>query len=622
MCGIAGFQGQGTREDALRMIGRIAYRGPDRQQAATIGATGLAHARLSIIDLSTAADQPMFDAARELAIVFNGEIYNFRELREELAQSGRHAFRTGSDTEVLLALYREHGRAMLPKLNGMFAFAIHDARGDELFLARDRMGKKPLYYAELPGTFVFASELKAVLAHPGVPATLDPLALNEYLSFEYVPAPRSIIAGIRKLLPGHCLRVSAGRVQSDEAWWRPSFAKRAIAPDEALAQFDATLGAATARRLVSDVPLGVFLSGGIDSSAVAWFAQQASPARLRTFSIGFEEESYDESRYAEQVAVVLGTEHHLEMLRERDSLEIVPGLYELLDEPFADASLIPTHLLSRSARRQVTVCLGGDGSDELLAGYPTFGADALGRLCARLPRPVLGALRALARRLPVSDANISFDVRVRQVLRGLPGGPRSMHTLWLGAFTPAEKNALLGPALRARIGAATGLEPLDSLGDETGLDGLIGTYLRTYLLDDILFKVDRASMYASLEVRAPFLDVEVVELLNSLPDRLKLRRGRGKWLLRRLMRGRLPDAVIDRPKKGFGIPLSRWLRRELRPLCESLLDARRISREGIFEAAAVTRLMQEHFSGRANHRKLLWTLMSFQLWQSRMQAAA
>jgi asparagine synthase (glutamine-hydrolysing) len=627
MCGIAGFQGRGTREDAARMIGRIAYRGPDRRDVAESGDTVLAHARLSIIDLSDAAAQPMSDAAGEARVVFNGEIYNFRELRAELEGTGRHRFRTGSDTEVLLAMYREHGRAMLGRLNGMFAFALHDVRTGELFLARDRMGKKPLCWAECGGTFVFASELKAVLAHPAVCARLDPAALNEYLGFEYVPAPRTIVAGVRKLRPGHWLRVRDGRVVAEEPWWRPSFAKRRAGAAEAGALLDAALAGATARRLVSDVPLGVFLSGGIDSSTVAWYARQAAGGRLATFSVGFEEAGYDESAYARQVAAALGTDHHEETLRQRDGLELVPSLYALLDEPFADASLIPTHLLSRSARRRVTVCLGGDGADELLAGYPTFGADLAGRLGARLPRPLVAALQALARRLPASDADLSLDVRLRQFLGGLDRDALRRHALWLGSFTPAAKAGLLAPAVRAALGGADGLEPLGALAGEAaaaggGLDRLVLGYLRTYLAEDILFKVDRASMYASLEVRAPFLDVEVVELVNSLPDRLKLRHGRGKWLLRRLMRGRLPDAVLDRPKKGFGIPLGRWLRHELRPLAEELLEPGAIARAGLFVPAAVERLKAEHFSGRANHRKQLWTLMAFELWRRQAPGVA
>ncbi|HRH37311.1 MAG TPA: asparagine synthase (glutamine-hydrolyzing), partial [Flavobacteriales bacterium] len=368
MCGIAGFQGTGSLADARRMIARIAYRGPDLQEAVMVGDSGLAHARLSIIDLSHGADQPMFDEARELCIVFNGEIYNYKQLREGLIKTGRHRFTTDGDTEVLLHLYREHGAAMLPMLNGMFALAIHDARNGSLFLARDRMGKKPLHYAEVNGAFVFGSELKAVREHPSVRSALDPIALDQYLSFEYVPTPRSMVQGVRKLEPGHCMVVRNSRVQKDEAFWTIDLTKGTISEDDAAARLDKLLREATERRLMSDVPLGVFLSGGIDSSAVAWYAQQCSTQRIKTFSIGFEEASYDESAHARSVAERIGSEHHIETLRQRDSLDLIPDVYAKLDEPFADASLIPTHLLSRFARRHVTVALGGDGSDELLAG--------------------------------------------------------------------------------------------------------------------------------------------------------------------------------------------------------------------------------------------------------------
>mgnify|MGYP000916825544 CR=1 FL=1 len=619
MCGIAGFQGSGGLEDARRMIARIAYRGPDLQEAVMVGATGLAHARLSIIDLSHGADQPMRDDEGRLTIIFNGEIYNYRALRDALAAKGR-VFRTASDTEVLLHLYAEHGEAMLPLLNGMWAFAIHDARDGSLFLARDRMGKKPLHYAEAPGAFVFGSELKAVLAHPAVDARLDLHALNQYLTFEYVPTPRSIASGVRKLRPGHCMRVLEGRVAWERPYWTPRFTKAPLSEAEAMARLDEALLKATERRLMSDVPLGVFLSGGLDSSTVAYYAQRSSTSRIKTFSIGFEEKSYDESSQARLVADHLGTEHHAQVLTEQDSLDLIAPLYATLDEPFADASLIPTHLLSRFARQQVTVALGGDGSDELLAGYPTFVADRYRRLMAALPHGLMRLLQRASGLLPVSDRNISLDFKVRQFLRGFGQGPQHVHTLWLGSFTPQEKQELFTREARAELGSATGLEPIDALLSERGgkdgpLDSTILIYLLTYLLDDILVKVDRASMYTSLEVRAPFMDVEVVELLNSLPDSAKRPWSGGKWLLKQVMRGKIPDAIIDRPKKGFGIPLSDWLRRPLRPLCEDLLSADALRRDGLFDPAHVERLKQEHFARRANHRKLLWTLMVFQLWR-------
>lgn len=619
MCGIAGFQGMGTHADAERMIARIAYRGPDRQIATMIGNTGLAHARLSIIDLSRDADQPMRDASARFTIVFNGEIYNHLALRRELERHGSYVFRTTSDTEVLLALYARHGKDMLPMLNGMFALAIHDAHDGSLLLARDRMGKKPLHYAEAEGTFVFGSELKTVTAHPAISGQLDLHALQQYLTFEYVPSPRSIVAGVRKLLPGHWMRVHHGRVSATGPYWEVAPTKINPGKAEAMAHLDRSLQAATERRLMSDVPLGVFLSGGLDSSAVAYYAQRVSASRVRTFSIAFDDPSYDESGYARMVAEHLGTEHHVRTLTEQDCLDLIGPVYARLDEPFADASLIPTYLLSRFARESVTVALGGDGSDELFAGYPTFIADRFRTLFGTLPRSMVRGLQAATSLLPRSDGNISLDLKIKQFLRGFEGGPRDVHTLWLGSFTPREKERLLTPAVRDALKGATGLEPLAELAPvspwpQGSLDDTIFTYLRTYLLDDILFKVDRASMYTSLEVRAPFMDVEVVEYVNSLPDAFKRKGSTGKWLLKEVMRGKLPDAVIDRPKKGFGIPLSAWLRGPLRPLCEELLSPEALRRDGLFDVAYVGSLKREHFSHRANHRKVLWTLMVFQMW--------
>jgi asparagine synthase (glutamine-hydrolysing) len=618
MCGIAGFQGKGTKADAARMIACINYRGPDLQAATLIGDTALAHARLSIIDLSHGADQPMADAEGRFTIVFNGEIYNYRELRDALIKKGR-VFRTASDTEVLLHLYAEHGEALLPMLNGMWAFAIHDARDNSLFLARDRMGKKPLHYTESNGTFVFGSELKAVLAHPAVKHGIDLHALNEYLTFEYVPTPRSIVQGVRKLRPGHGLRVRGGRAEAEHPYWSPDFSKVKLPVGEAMARLDETLGKATQRRLMSDVPLGVFLSGGLDSSTVAYYAQRASSQRIKTFSIGFKESSYDESTYARSVADHLGTDHHVQILSEQDSLDLIAPLYATLDEPFADASLIPTHLLSQFTRQQVTVALGGDGSDELLAGYPTFIADRYRRFMGALPKGLIRLMQGTAALLPASDSNISLDFKIKQFLRGFGHGPQHVHTLWLGSFTPAEKKQLFTREVLAELSSSNGLEPIDALlgaAPPKGrpLDVTTYTYLLTYLLDDILFKVDRASMYSSLEVRAPFLDVEVVELLNSLPESMKRPAAGGKWLLKELMRGKLPDTIIIRPKKGFGIPLSGWLRGPLRPLCEELLSPEAIRAGGLFNVACIEQLKRQHFTRKANHRKLLWTLMVFQMW--------
>jgi len=623
MCGIAGFSGQGTEDDLLRMIRQLKHRGPDFQggwwQQRPHEAVGLGHARLSIIDLSSGANQPFFTADESVGIVFNGEIYNYLTLKDELLKTGRYTFRTTSDTEVLLYLYQEYGEQLFAKINGMFAFAIYDFRTGKTLLARDRMGKKPLHYGVKGDTLVYGSEPKALLQHPLIGKTISPDALNAYLTFEYVPTPYSIYQDIQKLEPGHYMTFENGRVTAKEPFWTIQFNHKPITFETALTRFDELLSDATAIRLMADVPLGVFLSGGLDSSAVAYYAQRNSTSRIQTFSIGFQEKSYDEATYARSVAKHLGTEHHEKTLTAQDSLDLLPGIAAELDEPFADASIIPTYLLSKFTRGQVTVALGGDGSDEMLAGYPTFTSDYLRGIYGRMPRLVNSLANRVANLLPVSDDNISLDFKAKQFLKGFQEKPDYTHTLWLGSFSPRQKRQLLSPDVLAQLTDKTGLGLIDRYVAElpagtSDFDQTTYIYYLTYLLDDILVKVDRASMYNSLEVRAPFLDYRVVDFANSLPESFKRKGLTGKYILKELMRGKIPNDIIDRPKKGFGIPLSQWLRNELRPLCDDLLSEASLKQHGLFNASYVEQIRQEHFTGKQNHRKLLWTLMVFQQW--------
>ncbi len=605
------------------MIRQLKHRGPDFQggwwQQQPHEAVGLGHARLSIIDLSSGANQPFFTADERVGIVFNGEIYNYLTLKDELLKTGRYTFRTTSDTEVLLYLYQEHGEKMFAKINGMFAFAIYDFRTGKTLLARDRMGKKPLHYSLKGDTLVYGSELKALLQHPLIGKSISPDALNAYLTFEYVPTPYSIYQDILKLEPGHYLTFENGCVTAKEPFWTIQFNHQPITFETALTRFDELLSDATAIRLMADVPLGVFLSGGLDSSAVAYYAQRNSASRIQTFSIGFQEKSYDEAGYARTVAQHLGTEHHEKTLTAQDSLDLLPGIAAELDEPFADASIIPTYLLSKFTRGQVTVALGGDGSDEMLAGYPTFTSDYLRGIYSRMPRLVDSLANRVANLLPVSDDNISLDFKAKQFLKGFQEKPDYTHTLWLGSFSPRQKQQLLSPDVLAQLTDKTGLGLIDrhvaSLPAGTSdFDQTTYIYYLTYLLDDILVKVDRASMYNSLEVRAPFLDYRVVDFANSLPESFKRKGLTGKYILKELMRGKIPNDIIDRPKKGFGIPLSQWLRNELRPLCDDLLSEASLKQHGLFNARYIAQIREEHFAGKQNHRKLLWTLMVFQQW--------
>jgi asparagine synthase (glutamine-hydrolysing) len=602
------------------MTAAIRHRGPDddgfylEEGNDGIG-VGLGFRRLSIIDLES-GNQPIANEDGSVQIVFNGEIYNYRELRKGL-ESGGHRFKTNADTEVIVHLYEELGARCVERLNGMFAFAVWDERQRELVLARDRFGKKPLYYAELGGGLLFASELKALIEHPRCPTDLDFAALSRYLALEYVPTPHSIFEGVRKLPGGCVLRWRSGRSRIDR-YWDLSFepATEALTDAEYADELHRLLRAAVSRRLMSDVPLGAFLSGGIDSSSVvAMMVEEVPPTSVKTFSIGFEEESFDESHHARRVAAYFGTDHHEDVFTAGTLLELLPTVTDFADEPFADASILPTYLLSRFTRESVTVALGGDGSDELLAGYPTFPADRAARLYA-VPRLLHeNVVVPLADRLPVSTANFSFDFKLKRFLRGAHLPTEIRHPVWLGSFTPEEQSGLLratpGDAFadhRAIWAEAHSRDPLERL---------IYLYAKTYLQDDILVKVDRASMACSLEVRAPFLDVELVEFLGRVPPRLKLRRFETKRLLKLAMQNALPSGIAGRPKKGFGIPIAAWFKEELRDALLDELSAERVKRQGIFNPAEVQRLVSEHLAGTADHRKPLWTLFVFQLWYGR-----
>jgi len=618
MCGIAGFVGKGNAEDGWRMIRSISYRGPDFQDVYFENNVCLAHARLSIIDLNPNANQPFFTEDKSAAIIFNGEIYNYLELKDELKKTGRYHFRTNSDTEVLLYLYLEHKEKLFDRINGMFSFAIYDFRSSELLLARDRMGKKPLYYSVMNGTIVFGSELKSILQHPLVSKEINADALNEYLTFEYVPTPHSIFKNISKLEASHYLIFKNGKIISNQPYWKINFNESNISFPEALQKFDLLLDKATSSRLMSDVPLGVFLSGGLDSSTIAYYAQKNSSQKINTFSIGFEDASYDESSYAHAVAKHLGTDHHEQKLTSQHSIELIPEIAGKLDEPFADASIVPTYMLSKFTRSHVTVALGGDGSDELLAGYPTFLSNYFIGMYASLPHFAKQLIRTTANTLPVSDKNISFDFKVKQFIKGFEGDRNHIHTLWLGSFTPSEKNLLLAPEVRSNLDDKNGLNAIDryleDIPGENFFNKVLYIYYRTYLLEDILVKVDRASMYSSLEVRAPFLDYKVVEFINSLPRHFKLKGLKSKYLLKILMQDKLPQNIIDRPKKGFGIPLSYWLRNDLKPLCEELLSESSLSKHHLFNYTFVKKLKEDHYNKKSNNRKLLWNLMIFQMW--------
>jgi asparagine synthase (glutamine-hydrolysing) len=625
MCGICGLaladaSAVPERAELQRMNDAIVHRGPDDEGFHLGPGVGLAMRRLKIIDLE-GGHQPMYNEDGRIAVVFNGEIYDFDRLREDLLTRG-HTFRTRSDTEVLVHLYEEHGEDLARHIHGMFAFAIWDTPRRRLVLGRDRMGKKPLHYRLQDGLLVFGSELKSLLAHPAVTRELDPTSLARYLHYEYVPAPHTIYRGIRKLQPGHVAVFEGGRLTTRPYWDLPRPSEDTDVPsrEECAEEVAALIDRAVRRRLVSDVPLGIFLSGGIDSSAVAAFATRAS-ARVRTFNIRFEDPSFDESSWARKVAAHLGTEHLEETLTPASLLDLVPRVAELLDEPLGDASLLPTYLLSRFTRQHVTVALGGDGGDELFAGYPTYQAHKLVPYYLALPRFLrTGVIEPLVRALPVSHGNISFDFKAKRFVAGASVPLPLRNSLWLGSFAPEELD-VLSRELRPQV-AQGALHDVAAAAWQASqapdvLDRLLYLDLKMYLQDDILVKVDRATMACSLEARAPLLDTDLVEFVSRLPARLKLEFMTTKSLLKRALRGLLPDDVLDRPKKGFGIPVARWARAELRPLFQEKLGRERVTRDGIFDPDTVDRLMAEHQQGLADHRKKLWTLLVFQLWHER-----
>jgi asparagine synthase (glutamine-hydrolysing) len=625
MCGIAGFvEGSGRVADCAvleRMTARLAHRGPDGDGLYVEGPIALGHRRLAIIDLAGGA-QPMPNEDGAVRITYNGELYNEPPLREELREKG-HVYRTTSDTETIVHLYEEEGEEFAARLNGMFALAIWDGRSRTLVLARDRMGQKPLYLADLPGGgLAFASEPKALLEHPDVPRALDPAGLARYLFYEYLPAPHSIWRGVRKLPPAHVLIWRDGRMAT-RAYWRPPD----VGSDLPLSRIDATAASlwsdlrdAVDRHRRADVPIGVFLSGGVDSSSVAAALCEIEPAReVRTFSIGFEDRSFDESDHARAVAAHLGTEHHERIFSAATVYELLPEVAGWLDEPFGDASVLPTHLLSRFAREHVKVVLGGDGADEILAGYPTFGAERAARAFARVPAAGRRLARSAASRLPVDHRNFSLDFKLKQFLRGADAEMPLAHQLWLGSFSGAELDALLvePPPIdverehldRAHhLLAPTRLAPLEES---------LRLYQDTYLPEDILYKVDRASMACGLEVRAPLLDAHLAERMIAFPPRYKRGGGQSKRILKRAAAGKLPASILKRGKKGFGIPVARWLRGPLGHLMDELLGADRLKRQGLFRPEAVARLIAQHRAGTHDHRKPLWTLLMFQIWHER-----
>jgi asparagine synthase (glutamine-hydrolysing) len=606
------------------LLGLLHHRGPDDRGFVADGNVQFGFTRLAIIDIA-GGHQPMWDVDGTHCIVFNGEIYNHVALRTELQHAG-FAFQSTCDTEVILQGYKYWGSGVLERLSGMFAFVIYDRPQRRLFCGRDRHSKKPFYYFNDGRRFAFSSELKPLLAMPFVEDTVSQTGLSKYLAYGLIPAPTSIIEGVSKLPGGHGMVVSLDTMAAKVfRYWDLDFRLRPrredMKPDGTLDE-DAVgrhlielLQAATERRLMSEVPLGVFLSGGIDSSAVAAMACRLLPAeRVETFSIGFEDPSFDESVYAREVASFLGTRHHEQVIGGAMLLDFVPEVINHLDEPIADGSAVPTALLSRFARQRVTVALGGDGGDELFAGYDTFKAQAPGQFVNQwMPRRGIALLRELADRLPVSQANISLDFQIRMFLKALEYPPEIWHSIWLGLVEPRRMREIFpaGETRPERLYEEV-FQLLRDIPRSEPEDSLLAIYSKTYL-QMILAKVDRMSMQTSLEVRAPFLDNAFVDYVTGLPFSLKFRRGTSKYILKKALRGILPDSIIYRKKKGFGMPIGRWLQHELQGYMRDLLTKDALTTLGL-NVPAITRMMDDHTRGTKNHRVLLWGLMTLVGW--------
>jgi asparagine synthase (glutamine-hydrolysing) len=614
ICGIAAPRGGPDPDVLAAMNAELRHRGPDSAGTLVDGPIGLAMRRLSIIDLEH-GDQPIASEDGRVHVIQNGEIYNYRELRAELERRG-HRFSTASDTEVLVHLYEERGPRFVEQLRGMFAIALWDARKRWLLLARDRFGIKPLYYRATGTELSFASELGALARQPGMSTELDLDALEAFLSFNSIPAPLTIFSEARKLPAGHVLSWRDGRVTIDR------FARPSPSPAEELRREGAGALAAELRErlrdsvrahLVADVPVGVLLSGGIDSCALVAFAARESGERVSTFSIGFEERSFDELHNARLVAERYGTDHHELVLRPA-AAELLPEIVDAFDEPFADSSALPTYLVSRLAADHVKVALSGEGGDELFGGYHTYVADLLAPRIGR----VAAALRPLVERLPSSSARVSLDYKAKRFVGGAGLPPLEAHHAWKEIFSPDARASLLDgrsrgtldplDLYRARYAETDGAEQLARLQDvDIGI----------YLVDDLLVKTDRASMAHSLEARVPFLDPAVSEFALSLPTHHKVRGFAKKRLMRRAVAPLLPRSIVHGRKRGFSIPAAAWLRGELQPFAREVLSPDVVRRQGYFRPEAVTRLLDDHVARRADLSRQIWGLICFSLWLER-----
>jgi asparagine synthase (glutamine-hydrolysing) len=625
MCGIVGIVNQISRpveREILEKMNRaILHRGPDEDGFYVNENAGMAMRRLAIIDLA-GGQQPMHNPSKTAWLVFNGEIYNFQELRADLEKRG-HEFYTDSDTEIILHLYDEYGADCLSFLRGMFALAIWDEREKSLFLARDRVGKKPILYSHRPnGDLIFGSEFQALLEHPDIDREVDTEAIHQYLTFSCVPAPLTAFRQIRKLEPGHWLRWKNGEIKTHR-YWTPDFSNKIkITEEEAVEETLRILREATKMRLISEVPLGAFLSGGVDSSTVVALMAEASEKPVKTFSIGFEEQDFSELKYARRVAEHIGAEHH-EFIVKPDAIEVLPTLVEHYGEPFADSSAIPTFYVSKETRKHVTVALNGDGGDETFAGYERYFAIQLAEKYKKIPAILRkSVIEPAAAFLPTSMGQHSRVKSAKNFLAVSSMPKANLYLRWMSAINEDLKTELYTENFKQKTSAdstASVLQNWFSKANGAGaIDAMLLTDTMTYLPNDLLVKVDIASMANSLEARSPFLDHKVIEFAASLPEKIKVRGTETKYLLKKAASRVVPREVLYRRKMGFGIPVGYWLRNEMKDFMFETLLSEKSFKRGLFKPETVQRLVAEHVAEKQNHTYPLWTLLMLELWFRQM----
>jgi len=620
MCGICGKISVNSvvSENLIRkMCGVLAHRGPDDEGVYVKGGIGLGHRRLAIIDLSEAGHQPMSNEDGSIWIVLNGEIYNFSELREVLEKKG-HRFKSHTDTEVVLHLYEEKGVECLKDLRGPFAFAIWDSKKERLFIARDRIGKKPLFYTCKNQTLTFASEIKAILQDPDISKEVNRPAITDYLSYGYVPTPESIFRGIMKLPPAHFIIYEKGNIRLQK-YWELDFSKKIKMSEKDYC--DRTmdlLEECTKIRLISDVPLGAFLSGGIDSSAVVYMMSKLSSRPVKTFSIGFEEESHSELKYAGIIAKKFNTEYH-EYIVKPEAVELFPKLVWHYNEPYADSSALPSYYVAQMTRQEVAVALNGDGGDECFGGYERFMASRYAEMLSKVPRFLRkGILANIVKMMPESVEHNNFPRKLKRFIDMAEEPSRVRHYNWISIFRDFEKDSLFSDSFKKEYASKRSFYYLDKVFNECGskdiLDQVMYTDIRTNLLDDLIVKMDIATMANSLEGRSPFLDHKMLEFSAAMPSNMKIKGMKLKYILKKALRSKIPDNILDRRKMGFGIPVDKWFRVDLKDYVYEILMSDNSLGRGYFKKESVKKLLDEHVAGKANNGARIWSLLFLELW--------